>query len=190
MKIAIDSPYTQYSRFMKIAINSPYTQYSKNFKNGGLLCKHIYFENNFYNLFSIHFLQNDDYNCIVSTHKIIHIMSNNLPFNLYVIKYFIYRFVLINISMWYFLSITDVSSSAFSMVSSAFNMAGSAFSMPIKYFIYRSIMSDFFESEPMDIEGEAVCAIRPQVVMAEGEPGAGLERRPKTNETMSLSLEP
>ena len=65
-----------------------------------------------------------------------------------------------------------------------------AFSMPIKYFIYRSIMSDFFETEPMDIEGEAVCAVRPQVVTAEGEPGAGVERRPKTNETTSLSLEP
>ena len=83
------------SRFMKIAINSSYTQDSKNFKNGGLLGEHIYFKNNFYNLFLIHFLQNDDYNCIVSTHKIIHIMSNNLPFNLYVIQYFIYRLLFI-----------------------------------------------------------------------------------------------
>ena len=80
-------------------------------------------------------------------------------------------------------------------------MDGSAFSMPIKYFSYlfflkyficRSIMSDHFEygSEPMDIEREAVCAVRPQLVTAEGEPGAGVERRPKTNETTSLSLEP
>ena len=37
------------SRLMKIAIVSPYKQYSKKFKNGGLLCKYIYFENNFYN---------------------------------------------------------------------------------------------------------------------------------------------
>ena len=112
------------SRFMKIAIVSPYTQYSKNFKNGGLLCKYIYFENYFFNLFSIHFLQNDDYNCIFSTHKIIHIMSNNLPFNLYVIQFFTYRFLFNNISMWYSLLITDVSCSAFSMVNSALNMAG------------------------------------------------------------------
>ena len=65
------------------------------------------------------------------------------------------------------------------------NAPGSAFSMPInyfsylcflQYFIYRSIMSDFFpESEPMDIEGEAVCAVGPQLVTAEGEPGAGVD---------------
>ena len=95
------------SRFMKIAIDSLYTQESNNFKNGGLLCKHIYFKNNFYNLFSIHFLLNDEYNGICSMHKIIRIMLNNLPSNLYVIQYFIYRFMFINISMWFFLSITD-----------------------------------------------------------------------------------
>ena len=37
-------------------------------------------------------------------------------------------------------------------------------------------MSDFFPaSEPMDIEGEAVCAVGPQLVTAEGEPGAGVD---------------
>ena len=37
-------------------------------------------------------------------------------------------------------------------------------------FIYRSIMSDYFsEIESMDIEGEAVCAVRLHLVMAEGE---------------------
>ena len=92
--------------------------------------------------------------------------------------------------MWFSLPINDVSCSAFSMVNLALNMAGGVFSMPIKYFIYRPIMSDFFESEPMDIEGEVVCAVRLQLVTAEGEPGAGVERRPKTNETTSLSLEP
>ena len=30
-------------------------------------------------------------------------------------------------------------------------------------------------SEPMDIEGEAVCAVGPQMVTAEGEKGAGVE---------------
>ena len=36
-------------------------------------------------------------------------------------------------------------------------------------------MSDYFLSEPMDIEGEAVCAVGPQLVTAEGEPGAGVD---------------
>ena len=37
-------------------------------------------------------------------------------------------------------------------------------------------MSDFFSAtEPMDIEGEAVCAVGPQLVTAEGEKGAGVE---------------
>ena len=33
-------------------------------------------------------------------------------------------------------------------------------------------MSDYFSIEPMDIEGEAVCAIGPQLVTVEGEQGA------------------
>ena len=37
-------------------------------------------------------------------------------------------------------------------------------------------MSDYFSAvEPMDIEGEAVCAICPQLVTAEGEKGAGVD---------------
>ena len=62
------------------------------------------------------------------------------------------------------------------MVNSALNMAGGALSIPTKYFIYRSNMSDYFQySEPMDIEGEAVCAVGPQLITAEGEPGAGVD---------------
>ena len=180
---------------MKIAIDSPYTQYSKNFKNGGLLCKHIYFENNFYILFSIHILLNDEYNCIVSTYKIIRIMSSILPFNLQVIQYFIYRFMFINISIWFVLSIIDVSNYKFAtdqiirktILNCVLKIHAPyiAFSMPIKYlsylhflhyFIYRSNMSDYYQtSEPMDIEGEAVCAVSPQLVTAEGEQGAGVD---------------
>ena len=57
-----------------------------------------------------------------------------------------------------------------------------AFSMPIKYFsylhffqyfIYRYIMSDYFPR--VDIEGEAACAVGPQLVTAEGEQGAGVD---------------
>ena len=37
-------------------------------------------------------------------------------------------------------------------------------------------MSDYFSSvEPMDIEGEAVCAVGPQLVTAEGEKGVGVD---------------
>ena len=37
-------------------------------------------------------------------------------------------------------------------------------------------MSDYFQtSEPMDIEGEAACAVGPQSVTAEGEQGAGID---------------
>ena len=43
----------------------------------------------------------------------------------------------------------------------------------IQNFIYRSIMSDSIE--PVDIEGEAVCAVGPQLVTAEGEKGAGVD---------------
>ena len=45
----------------------------------------------------------------------------------------------------------------------------------IQYFIYRNNMSDYYVSEPMDIEGEAVCAVGPQLVTAEGEQGAGVD---------------
>ena len=41
-------------------------------------------------------------------------------------------------------------------------------------FIYRLMMSDYFVSEPMDIEGEAAYAVGPQLVTAEGEPGVGV----------------
>ena len=44
----------------------------------------------------------------------------------------------------------------------------------IQYFISRTIMPDQ-TSEPMDIEGEAVCAVGPQLVTAEGEQGAGVD---------------
>ena len=44
----------------------------------------------------------------------------------------------------------------------------------IQYFISRINMSDL-TSEPMDIEGEAVCAVGPQLVTAEGEQGAGID---------------
>ena len=43
------------------------------------------------------------------------------------------------------------------------------------YFISRSIMSDYFSVEPMDIEGEAACAVGPQLVAAEGEKGASVD---------------
>ena len=37
-------------------------------------------------------------------------------------------------------------------------------------------MSDYFSGiEPMDIEGEAACAIGPQLVTAEGQKGAGVD---------------
>ena len=45
----------------------------------------------------------------------------------------------------------------------------------IQYFIYRNNVSDYYVSEPMDIEGEAVCAVGPQLVTAEGEQGAGVD---------------
>ena len=46
----------------------------------------------------------------------------------------------------------------------------------LQYFIYRYIMSDYFPTvEPMDIEGEAACAVGPQLVTAEGEQGAGVK---------------
>ena len=63
-----------------------------------------------------------------------------------------------------------------SMLNCALN-ASSVVYTTINYFISRSIMSDFFTShaEPMDIEGEAVCAVGPQVVTAGGEQGAGVE---------------
>ena len=122
-------------------------------------------------------------------------MSNNHPFNLYVIQYFIYRFMFINISMWFVLSIIDVSNYKFAtdqiirktILNCVLKIHAPyiAFSMPIKYlsylhflhyFIYRSNMSDYYQtSEPMDIEGEAVCAVSPQLVIAEGEQGAGID---------------
>ena len=36
-------------------------------------------------------------------------------------------------------------------------------------------MSDYFSVKSMDIEGEAVCAIGPQLVTVEGEKGAGID---------------
>ena len=66
-------------------------------------------------------------------------------------------------SMRYNLSTFNVSRNAVSMFNCALN-AISVFYTTIKYFIYRSNMSDYFQnqSEPMDIEGEAVCAVGPQ----------------------------
>ena len=57
------------------------------------------------------------------------------------------------------------------------NTASSVGYTTINYFISRSIMSDFFynKSEPMDIEGEAECAVGCQGVTAEGEQGPGVE---------------
>ena len=44
------------------------------------------------------------------------------------------------------------------------------------YFISRSIMSNYyFSAEPMDIEGEAACAVGFQLVRVEGEKGAGVD---------------
>ena len=43
------------------------------------------------------------------------------------------------------------------------------------YLLSRSIMSDYFPSELMDIEGEAKCAVAVQPVTAEGEKGAGVD---------------
>ena len=60
----------------------------------------------------------------------------------------------------------------------AFNMSINFLSYwcSLQYFIYRSIMSDYFSAvEPMDIEGEAVCAVSPQLVTLEGEKGAGVD---------------
>ena len=46
----------------------------------------------------------------------------------------------------------------------------------LQYFIYRSIMSDFFSgTKPMDIEGKAACAVGPQLVTVEGEKGVGVD---------------
>ena len=58
------------------------------------------------------------------------------------------------------------------------------------YFISRSIMSDFFynKSEPMDIEGEAECAVGCQGVTAEGEQGPGVEVNASTIEKEADSL--
>ena len=113
------------SRFIIIATVRPYTQEIKNSKNGGLPCKHIYFEKIFNILFSILILTNDEYNYNVGTAQIIRIMpSNHLCF--------------------------------------------------FQSFIYRLMMSDYFVSEPMDIEGEAAYAVGPQLVTAEGEPGVGV----------------
>ena len=43
------------------------------------------------------------------------------------------------------------------------------------YFISRSIKSDYFSVEPLDIEGDAACAVSPQLVTAEGEKGEGVD---------------
>ena len=43
------------------------------------------------------------------------------------------------------------------------------------YLISRSIMPDYFPFKPMDIEGEAECAIVIQTVTAEGEKGVGID---------------
>ena len=61
------------------------------------------------------------------------------------------------------------------------------------YFISRiPIMSDHFaDEEPMDIEGEAVCAVGIQSVMAEGEQRAGADVKrtsyhPEANNLLNL----
>ena len=134
------------SRFINIATARQYTQEIKNSKNGRLPCKHFYLENIFNILLSIFVLTNDEYNYNVATDQIIRKTILN-----YVLK--VYAPCI-------------------------------AFSMPFKYlsylcfiqyFIYRFIMSDYFSSEPMDIEGEAACAVGPQLVTAEGEQGAGVD---------------
>ena len=64
------------------------------------------------------------------------------------------------------------------------NTASSVGYTTINYFISRSIMSGFFyiKSEPMDIEGEAECAVGCQGVTAEGEQGPGVEVNASTIE--------
>ena len=134
-------------RFIIIATPRPYTQGIKNTKNGGLPCKHFDLEKIFNILFSIMGLTNYEYNYNVSMDQIIR--KTILNYGLKVYAPYI------------------------------------AFSMPIKYFsylhflqyfIYRYIMFDYFPTaEPMDIEGEAACAIGPQLVTAEGEQGAGVD---------------
>ena len=80
-------------------------------------------------------------------------------------------------SLWYNLPTFNVSCNAVSMFNCALNLAISVLYITLKYFIYRSNMSDYFQnqSEPMDIEGEAVCAVGPQLVTAGGEQGAGVK---------------
>ena len=134
------------SRLIIIATVRLYTKEIKNSNNGGLPCKHFYLENILNNLFSILVLTNYELNYNVATDQIIRKTILN-----YVLK--VYAPCI-------------------------------AFSMPFKYlsylcfiqyFIYRFIMSDYFSSEPMDIEGEAACDVGPQLVTVEGEQGAGVD---------------
>ena len=122
------------SRFIIIATAWPYTQGIKNSNNVGLPCKHIYFEKVFNILFSILIITNDEYNYNVGTDQII--------------RKTILKYVLKVYAPCQYLSYL------------CFN----------QYFIYRFIMSDNFQLsyfpifltlEPMDIEGEAACAVCP-----------------------------
>ena len=129
------------SRFIIIATVRPYTQEIKNTKNGRLPCKHIYFEKNFNILFLILILINDEYNYNVGTEQII-----RKTILKYVLKVY-------------------APNIAFIMPSN--HLSYLCF---IHYFIYRFIMTDNFQLsyfpifltlEPMDIEGEAACAVCP-----------------------------
>ena len=104
------------SRFIKTATVRPYTQESKNSKNGGVPCKHLYFENTFYILLSF-FILNDEYNYNVGTDKIIRIMLNNHSFNMYFIHYSISRFMSSNSSLWIVFLIIDESNYKFAKLS-------------------------------------------------------------------------
>ena len=109
-----------------------YTKEIKNSNNGRLPCKHFYLENILNNLFSILVLTNYELNYNVATDQIIPKTILNYVLNVYA--------PCIGFSM------------PFKYLS---------YLCFIQYFIYRFIMSDYFSSEPMDIEGEAACAVGP-----------------------------
>ena len=134
-------------RFIIIATTRPYTQGIKNTKNGGLPCKHFYLEKIFNILFLIIVLTNYEYYYNVSTDQIIRETILNYGLKVYA------PYIAFSMSIKYF-----------------------SYLHFLQYFIYRYIMSDYFPTvEPMDIEGEAACAVGPQLVTAEGEQGAGVK---------------
>ena len=97
---------------MKIAIDSPYTQESSNFKNGGLLCKHIYLENIFNISLLIVFLIIDESNYKFATDQMIRKSSLNHVLKVYALSYpcFIQHFYvenIFNISLWKDILIND-----------------------------------------------------------------------------------